>query len=244
VDDASTDNSLTLAEHLLNDPRIMVVRNEVNVGQSKAQNIALGLVATPYMVQLDSDDWFVPHALDTLVNEFNKQPQDVAVVSGNIMVVVEESEYLQQHNNISTSYIRKGRAFTDCYDFLLSNLSLWPRCYRTNALREVGGWPVNDPFEGRNMEDRLVLLRLIEKFRFHWIDEVLYYHRRHDYNNTKKLDEYNFIIEYTTREMLQRWGDVFEPMFMINEYGWKVIIGIKEKIKKKKILDKALYHII
>ncbi len=263
VDDASTDDSLMLAENLLNDPRITVVKNEINVGQSKAQNIALELVTTPYMVQLDSDDWFVPYTLETLVNEFKKQPGDVAVVSGNIMVVNEETEYMKEHDNIPISFVRRGRIFKDRYDFLLSNMSLWPRCYRTSALREIGGWPVDDPYEGRNMEDKLVLFRLIEKFRFHWVDEVLYVHRRHDYNNTRKIDEYNNIIEYNAKQVLKRWGDNFEPVFDIDSYGWKNVVHLAKKNKielkneninsidknhstelNKKKLDKAFYYII
>ena len=229
IDDGSYDNSMSLAQPLLNDPRILVVRTDKNLGQSKAQNIALALVNTPYMLQLDSDDWLLPHALETLLNEFKKQPDDVAVVSGNIQIVNEETEYLKHNDNQSITFIRRGRFFKDRYDFLLSNMSLWPRCYRTSALRKVGGWPINDPFEGRHMEDKRVLFRLIEQYRFHWIDEVLYVHRRHDYNNTNKLEIYNDIIEYTAIEVLSRWGDIYEPIFKIDGYGWKNVVDLKIK---------------
>ncbi|MHC1722000.1 MAG: glycosyltransferase family 2 protein [Aminipila sp.] len=231
VDDASDDNSLELAEKLLNDPRITVIRNDINLGQSQAQNKALDLVDTEYFVQLDSDDWFLPHALETLLNEFKQQPQDIAVVSGNMKVVIQTTEYLLSHKNKAAERILKGRTFKDRYDFLLSNKSLWPRCYRTSAVRDVGGWPTDDPYRGRNMEDRMILLRLIEKYRFHWIDEVLYVHRRHDYNNTHKLAEYNYIIEWYTRSMLKRWGDEYRPFFRVNDSGWKELVALKPRIK-------------
>lgn len=229
VDDCSTDNSMIMAKDLLNDPRITVIKNDVNLGQSKAQNRALDLITTPYCVQLDSDDWFWPNALETLLSEFKKQPDDVAVVSGNILVVNEKTEYLSLHNNITESYIRKGRVFKDCYDFMLANMTVWPRCYRTSALKKIGGWSTDDPYEGRHMEDMLVLFRLIESYRFHWIDKLLYVYRQHDNNNTNKLDAYNYMIEWNTRNVLKRWGDKYEPVFQINAYGWKYVVQLNPK---------------
>ena len=221
IDDGSYDNSMSLAQPLLNDPRILVVRIDKNLGQSKAQNIALALVNTPYMLQLDSDDWLLPHALETLLNEFKKQPDDVAVVSANIEVFNEETEFLNNNNNKPGLFLLKGRLFKDRYDFLSSNFSLWPRCFRTSALKKVGGWPINDPYEGRHLEDKRILYRLIEEYRFHWIDEVLYVHRRHDHNNTRNVAIYNDIIEYSIRDILKRWGDKYEPSFYIDAQGWK-----------------------
>lgn len=233
VDDGSDDDSLSLAQHLLNDPRILVIKNNENLGQSKAQNIALASVDTPYMVQLDSDDWLLPHALETLLSEFKKQKEDVAVVSANIEVSIEETEVLSHETNNPKKFILRGRLFKDKYDFLCSNLSLWPRCYRTSALRKVGGWPVNGPYEGRHLEDKRVLYRLIQKYRFHWIDEVLYVHRRHDHNNTLNVEAYNEIIEYSVKEILKRWGNKYKPVFRINSQGWIMIDKLVPKLKRK-----------
>ncbi|WP_234117233.1 glycosyltransferase family 2 protein [Clostridium hydrogenum] len=227
VDDGSTDNSLELAKDLLNNPKIEVIKNTTNLGQSKTQNIALQAITTPYFVQLDSDDWFSPDAVETLLNEFKKQPEDVAVVSGNIMIINEESGYLRSHDNIPSTKIKKGRFFKDKYDYLLSNLSLWPRCFRTSAVKKVGGWPTDDSYEGRHMEDKMILYRLSEEYRFYWIDKVMYYHRRHDNNITNNLELYNELIETNVRKILKRWGDEYTPVFEIS-YGWK---GVKELIK-------------
>lgn len=231
VDDASDDDSIKMAEELLNDARITIIRNSINLGQSKAQNKALELVDTEYFVQLDSDDWFLPHTLETLLNEFKKQPDDIALVSGNIKIINETTKYLSAHNNQPIEFIRRGRLFKDCYEFMLANMSLWPRCYRTSAVRDIGGWPTDDPYQGRNMEDKIILFRLIEKYRFHWTDEVLYVHRRHDYNNTNKLDQYNYLTEWTTKRVLKRWGDKFVPVFQIDAYGWKSVARLKPKVK-------------
>ncbi len=230
VDDFSNDNSIQKAKFLLNDPRILVTRNPVNLGQARSQNRALYYVTTPYFVQLDSDDWFKPNTLQVLVDEFRKQPANVAVVSGNMEVVNQTSQYLLEHNNQSASYVIKGRNFTDEYDFMMANISLWPRCYRASAVRDVGGWPVDDPYKGRHMEDMQLLFRLLDKYRFHWIDEVLYVHRDHDKSSTRKYQrEYNHMIEWNMRRVLIRWGDKFEPVFEFDAAGWKRITQLIPK---------------
>lgn len=219
VDDCSTDNSLEMAKDLLKDPRVTVIKNSINLGQSKAQNVALKAVETPYFVQLDSDDWLMPDALETLINEFLKQQEDVAVVSGNIIVVNRETGFLNDKNN----RISRGGFYKDKYEFMLSNSSVWPRCYRTSAVREIGGWPTDDPYEGRYMEDKMILFRLIEKYKFYWIDKELYVHRANDSNYTKtKLDAYNKVFEWTVIENLKRWGNQYRPAFVMDQ-GWKFI---------------------
>ncbi|KHD37459.1 glycosyl transferase family A [Clostridium acetobutylicum] len=229
VDDCSTDNSLDMAKDLLEDTRITVIKNTRNLGQSEAQNKALEFITTPYCVQLDSDDWFFPNALEKLLKTFRKQPEEVAVVSGNVLITSNEITWFKLNNGFLEPNIRKGRFFKDKYDFLLSNLTLWPRCYRTSALKKIGGWPTDDPYGGRHMEDRRVLLRLIEKNRFYWIDNVLYVYRRHDYNNTNKLDVYNSMIEWETRRVLKRWGDKFKPIFKMDKSGWRYIDHFVQK---------------
>ncbi|MDS1029704.1 glycosyltransferase family 2 protein [Bacillota bacterium LX-D] len=225
VDDCSTDTSLLQVSPFLRHPQVTLVKHAVNLGQSKAQNTGLDLVDTPYVVQLDSDDWFLPNTLEVLMREAEKQPPDVAVLSGNIQIVMEE------RGENSPSYVRKGQMFKNKYDFLLSNSSVWPRCYRTNALRQVGGWPIDDPYEGRYLEDKRILCRLIERYRFYWIDEVLYVHRRHDYNQTHQMLIYNYMIEWNVRDVLKRWGDEFEPVFTIDKYGWKNVVALNPKKK-------------
>ncbi|WP_273834667.1 glycosyltransferase family 2 protein [Guptibacillus sedimenti] len=222
VDDCSTDNSILGVKSYLDDPRITLIKNKENLGQSNSLNIGLSAVETPFMIQLDGDDWLCESALELLMKEASSLPDDVAVISGNIRIFNE--------NNAQKQIIKKGRLFKNRYDFLLSNLSVWPRFYRTSALNYVGGWPTDDPFDGRFNEDKRILLRLIEHFRFHWIDNVLYVHRIHNTNQTKDLLSYETITKWTVRNALKRWGDQYEPVF-IKSGGWVIL---KKLIPKQK----------
>lgn len=243
IDDASTDNTVSMIQGYLNDPRIKLVRHSQNMGQSKSMNTGLELVETPFLVQLDADDWFCPHTLEVLMGEAEKQPDDVGVFSGNINVVFDNVERrpIQKKSRKKRSYkerdaqekqdqveVRKGRFFKDRYDFLMANTSVWPRFYRTSALKSIEGWPTDDPYDGRYAEDSRVLLRLIEHYRFHWIDEVLLNHRRHSQNQTNMIDMYNNILEWLIHDTLKRWGDKYEPIFKYSD-GWLKITELKPK---------------
>lgn len=223
VDDASTDNSLLSVKEYLADPRVTLVQNFVNRGQSRSLNRGLELVETLYTVLLDADDWFYPYTLEVLARKAEELPEHVAVVSGNLNMVFEDEK-----GNITGNVIWKNRSYDDPYDFLLSNNSLWPRFYRTSALRYINGWPTDDPFEGRYMEDR-ILLYLIEHYSFHWIDMLLYKHRRHGRNLTNQLKNYNKVIEWAVRDALKRWGDEYKPVFSAHDLNLKKVIKLLPK---------------
>lgn len=225
VNDGSTDDSLERSRDLLQSTRATVIDNPVNLGQSRASNAGLQRVDTPWVVQLDADDWFPNHALGVLVAEAERVSPDVGVLHGNMKVYVEESSPASRI--IQKRYlIKEGQQYRDRYHLLLSNASIWPRFYRTSALRRIGGWPTDDPYEGRYLEDKRILFRLIEHYRFHWIDEILYVHRRHDYNQTEnKMDIYSFMTEWNVRDTLKRWGDPREPVFQTDAHGWKRVVG-------------------
>lgn len=243
IDDASTDNTVTIIEDYLKDPRVRLVRHSQNMGQSKSMNTGLKQVETPFLIQLDADDWFYPHTLEILIKETETNPEEIAVFSGNINLLFEFSkneairkrnrniQLLKKQERLRTKAqtIVKGRSFQNRYDFLMANCSVWPRFYLTSALQSVGGWPVDDPYEGRYAEDLSVLLRLIENYRFHWVDEVLMNHRRHNYNQSNMEKIYGEVIEWRVRDTLKRWGDDFEPIFKTTRKGWKIVTQLKAK---------------
>lgn len=224
IDDGSTENDLTGLENCLKDDRVKLIRNAGNLGQSKSLNAGLQMVDTPFVIQLDSDDLFYPDTLKVLVKEARKQPEKVGLICGNTLIFFEDKK-----GNIKRTKIRKGRSFTDKYDFLLVNKSLMPRFYRTSALKKMNGWPTDDPYEGRYREDMLIMYRLIEYYHFHWIDRNLYKHRRHRTNQTREIDIYAEITKWSIRHTLKRWGNQYQPVFTTNRSGWVIISRLKAR---------------
>src|SRR5690606_5908236 len=113
VNDGSTDQSVTKIRPYLDHPRITLLHNPRNMGQSSSLNKALEQIKTPYFVQLDGDDWFFPHTIEVLVKEAQKLDRKVAVLGGNAMIYVEDAQ-----GNRHFAYLRRGLPFRDKYEFL------------------------------------------------------------------------------------------------------------------------------
>ncbi|MGP4082432.1 glycosyltransferase family 2 protein [Pseudalkalibacillus sp. R45] len=221
VDDASDDESLASIEDHLIDSRVTLIRNDQNSGQSKSQNNGLSHVETPFILMLDSDDWLFDHAIERLLEESNSVPDDVALICGNKIV------HFDYGGKILGKYEDTwGNSFHDRYAFLLANYVPYPRFYRTSALRKVGGWPTDDPYEGRYLEDRRMDVRLIEHYTIHWIDEVLYHYRKHADSLTNNFDIMNEMIEWNIRDALARWKSPFEPVFKVKN-GTKILESLQ-----------------
>lgn len=226
INDASTDNSIEIIQPYLEDSRVKLVTNFENLGQAKSMNIGLWMTETPYLIQLDADDWFQPETLETFLGEMEQQQDHVALVSGNINFVFEN----RRGKHFRYKEI-KGKGFKDKYEFLLANRSVWPRFYRTSALKRIGGWPTDDPYGGRYAEDLRVLTYLIENHHFYWIDRTLLNHRRHAQNQTNDMQIYGEIVEWIIRDALKRWGAKYDPLLTTNEDGWTLITGLKAKME-------------
>jgi len=84
VDDGSTDETPSVLQSFLTDPRVRSVRHETNRGVAAAKNSGLdGLPAdSTYFGILDSDDCLLMGALDTLVCAFEAAPDRYSQVFG------------------------------------------------------------------------------------------------------------------------------------------------------------------
>lgn len=77
VDDCSTDASFALLQSMAEaEPRLTAVRQPRNGGPSAARNAALRLVTTPWVVNLDADDYMLPDRLRRLVAHGEAQKLD------------------------------------------------------------------------------------------------------------------------------------------------------------------------
>lgn len=81
IDDASTDDSLSiLNEYAQKDDRILVLRNEINSGQSKSRNHGLKYCVGDYISMLDSDDYLAKDTFEQIIKVFNENPKTDCVL--------------------------------------------------------------------------------------------------------------------------------------------------------------------
>lgn len=77
VDDASTDNSLSILEkYASQDKRLQVIRKEENVGLASARNAGFDIAIGKYVYYLDSDDYIDLNAIELLYSYAEKYNTD------------------------------------------------------------------------------------------------------------------------------------------------------------------------
>lgn len=210
MDDASSDDTVARVQPYLHDKRIRLITLEKNEGISRVLNRALKEVDTEAFVQLDSDDWLEKTALKRFVKAMKRNPK-AALYYGNVRMWREGRDgKWKPFKNI------RHRPFHSKYQFLVyMTYMLHPRCYRTEAVRKVGGWETDDPNEGRLMEDRRMVVKLIEKYRVHWIDQFLYNRRKHRNQLTHQdaIQARNQLRRQLVIRSLKRWGNHYKPVF-------------------------------
>ena len=167
VDDASTDlTSKTLAPYLCSQ-RVRLLLAGSNRGLAHALNRALEACRGAYLLQLDADDWLEPDALEKLIDAFERNP-DVGAVYGAPRV------YRSNELAASGARVETGFPVSTPVDCLTYPRLAAPRTYRVDALADVGGWRIDDAFQGRYFEDRVMLAALAERHRLLYWPETLY----------------------------------------------------------------------
>lgn len=92
IDDASTDGSVARIRSY-HDPRIRLVVNEANVGQTPSLNRGLALARAPYVARLDQDDVCLPDRLERQASLLQQHPE-TAVVGTRMMDMDEHGRRL------------------------------------------------------------------------------------------------------------------------------------------------------
>lgn len=73
VDDCSTDNSLEIIKSY-NDPRIIIIENEENLGLTKSINRAVRIAKGEFLARMDADDVCMPERFQKQIDYMNKNP--------------------------------------------------------------------------------------------------------------------------------------------------------------------------
>jgi len=168
VDDGSTDRSWdVLSAYAEEDPRILLTRNNENIGLTRSLNKALALACGEYIARQDADDVSLPNRLEKQVFFLDKNP-DFVLVSGEIEFVDAESRVT-------------GRSWRACDPLLVQWFLLFGNyvgghsqvMYRRELVLAEGGYDE----EYRYSQDYELWTRLIERGDFCILPDVLLRYR-------------------------------------------------------------------
>lgn len=231
LDDFSTDESLKIARSFT-DPRIRVISLNKNIGQTHVLNYALTLIRTPYFIQLDADDWLDRNAISKMLSTAHQYPDAALIYANHISYSLDEQGHVVEEKTIILEQ------YIDKYDLILKmNWALVPRFYRTDVIRDIGGWMVQEKGD-MLAEDVQITLRLAGQHRWIWVNDILY-HRRRDPDNMRSFEKSRPIRQqYRYRlynQILREWGDEYKGKWkLINKVYYLEKLEPNLNISKKK----------
>jgi glycosyltransferase involved in cell wall biosynthesis len=181
IDDCSTDGTEQVVRGF-DDPRLIYLRNEVNLNAAASVNIAMARARGRYIARIDSDDEYRPQYLKRTLPLLRENP-NVGLVYGDVAYMDEDGRLNGGSGGVASR--RQGRP-------AISN-ELMPLMYdnfipaatmiaRREAWQDV--LPVPD---GRNFCDWYWTLNMARRWDFAFVDEVLANYRLHPGNMHKDM---------------------------------------------------------
>ncbi len=182
-DDGSSDDTYAVAQRLaLTDDRIIVIRNEKNIKLGRTLNHCLQVATGEYCARMDGDDYCAPERFEKQVAFLDSHAEYDCV--GTYMQIVDGSDKVK---------IRHVPEYPQIEFLAKSN----PCCHatmmmRTQVLRELGGYEVNDKTE--RIEDVDLFWRFyLSGHKAANILEPLYFVREDANTYKRRRIKFNFI---------------------------------------------------
>jgi glycosyltransferase involved in cell wall biosynthesis len=210
VNDGSTDNSLEVIKSF-DDPRIIIVDNEVNQGIVATRNTAIARSSGEYIAILDSDDIASAERLAEQVAFLDAHP-DYGIIGSWIEIIDE--------NGIPTGEIGKTPENPE----MMPVLSLFQNCFaQSSVLLRKTSLPekLYNP-ELSMSEDYDLWIRVLENSKGGNLQKPLVKYRVHPSNNSKRVDEIKGCLKAVIIKQLRKLGivpDESELVIHTNFYG-------------------------
>lgn len=206
VNDGSTDNSAGV----INSYKLRFQQQGIEVeyiyqenrGLGGAVNTGLKYIKGDYFCWPDADDWLSPDSIEKKMT-FLETHQDYGFVRSDASVYL-ESDLANPIGRISRNSPDRFKEVNLMEDYILeNNIIFCPGCHmvRTSAFKMVN--PNMDIYEGRRGQNYQILLPMLYKYKFGFIDECLYHYvicsgsmSKGDDTYNKVLDRYNGLQTY------------------------------------------------
>jgi glycosyltransferase involved in cell wall biosynthesis len=174
VDDGSTDESIKLVQK---HHEVTLLKTD-HRGSLAALNTGLECVKTPYVILLDSDDWFEPTILESMCEIFKQKPSTGFVYSDYYEVVNHAKQVVSVRDNIFNT-VAAGIMFS------------------TQLLRSAGFYDESMIFAEYDL-----LIRLLPIATRHYIPTPLYSYVRHPRSITADKS----IVQLGRKQLFEKYG--------------------------------------
>jgi glycosyltransferase involved in cell wall biosynthesis len=208
IDDGSTDDTATVLQPFLTDPRVRYVRTD-GLGQSRAKNLGIQVSRAPLIAFLDADDEWMPEKLERQLPLFANPAVGVVYSRRTLMDAAGNERATPQAAMV------RGQ----CYDHLLVQN---PVCFssvivRRTVFESVGMFDPNLPLA----IDYDLWLRVARHFEFDYVDEPLVRYRTGHANLSSRIVErLTAVLSILRRSLIRRRNeDVADQRAVAEAWG-------------------------
>lgn len=244
VNDASTDNSeKILKKYMKKDPRIKLISNEKNQGQSACRNKGLLAAKGDFIGFVDSDDYISPDMFEKMLKNIKEQKTDIvmckAQIFNNETQKIEKDSYFDLKCFKDKNFFYEPFKHTDTVNFWNDiNVVVWNKFFRKDFLIKN-----NIKFrEGYIFEDLPFFFETFTKAKsVSAIDEYFYFYRTNRNNATmakntvKRLDRIDMVYQsYLILEKQSYFKEIKTEVvdFLIHDLFFNFIL-INSKYQKE-----------
>lgn len=210
VDDASQDNTEDVVA-LFKDERIRYIKLKQNGGACRARNIGIQEAKGEYIAFLDSDDLWVPHALETLLRYIEEKQSDMVFSK---FSYVDNKNRLQVIPNISVNE-------NELYQQLLEDnfIANGAALLKANCLKKE-----SFDKELKRFQDWDLYLRIIKSYKCSFCDEVLLNVFYQPVSITSKASK-RAVKEALKRIYIKNENEIKKSNKLVGKFNWR--IGIR-----------------
>lgn len=176
LDDASTDNTVDIVKSFGRPHKIELLQFEENMGCIEAQNQMLARCETPFFMVLAADDTIDPMLIEKCIAAFSADPWLEFVATQTDFIGADGEPHKGEHPMKSIPKAREWSRDQWRSIFRVGNVYFGAGLYRTQALKDVGGWDAQYGV----ISDYEMYLKLLQRENFRVIEEDLTHTRIHD----------------------------------------------------------------
>lgn len=216
IDDCSTDNSIdVIAEY--DDGLIVKIYNNLNVGISSVRNIGIERAKGKFISFLDSDDYYHPKFIDTMLTHIN----DNDVIICNYKAITKDDEELEVFRENKSSIYTSG---------LLKNENsavVWNKVFKRETIMDCR---FLDGVKNEDILFNICVSTRTDKIKF--VDDALVHYRQLSTSITKSFDltiikDMGLVLDKIKNECGEEYKNDFYECYTY----YYLIIGFKRWIK-------------
>jgi GT2 family glycosyltransferase len=202
IDDASSDDSLSVAQRLADgDRRVSVISHAQNEGHINTYNEGIEWASADYFLLLSADDLLVPGALERAAGVMDANP-DVVLTHGKCIVWYDDRPFQQTDLERGSTWARQDLIYEMCST--ATNFVATPSAIvRTCAQKAIGGYRASLPHSG----DMEMWLRFAAHGAVAHINAVQAIYRKH---SSAMSNSYFAEISSDYRQRKQAFDSFFE----------------------------------